>query len=197
MRSGMKPKGWLSAALVPILALSLAFMPACNPNWIGTALADLPVILQIIVQITTIVAAAKGTTVDPNLAAEVQQDATAAQTHFTNADNLYTTYQQATAAQKPALVGQINSELAAGEQQLQAILVAFHVSDSNLQAAVSIAISSALTTAMLIQSLIPPPSAAIAAGRVYAPERPPSPGELKGAVNSGFARYGYAQYQLR
>jgi hypothetical protein len=125
-----------------------------------TALADLPTILQIVTSILSIVSATQGGVVSASVLATVNKYGDEAKSDLQTAQTLITSYQAAASSAKPGILGQIDAALIASENNLNAILTAFHVSDTTLEATIAAALGSAITIVLAIQLLIPPPPAA-------------------------------------
>lgn len=187
------------ASVCTILSLTL-ILAGCSASWINAALADLPVITQVALNIASIVAAAQGkgqsgpavTSQTQNIAAQVKSDLTLVQ-------SLISSYKSSTAAQKPALVQKISAALADVQTNLNAILTAVHVSDAALQATIAAAVGVAVTTIASIESLLPQPVPAPASGavRASAAAKPPSARQLKKQFNAIFAANGFPQAELK
>jgi hypothetical protein len=185
---------FLSAALI---------LAGCSTSWINVALADLPVITEVAVNIASLVAA------DPNgsasgansaAAAEVQTIANQVKSDLALVQSLVSSYQSATAAQKPAVVQKISAALADVQTNLNAILTAVHVNDAALQATITAAVGVAVTTVASIESLLPAspaPVSAPATAKASSGSRPPSAKQLKKQFNAIFAANGFPQAQLK
>jgi hypothetical protein len=185
---------YVPAAVVVPIAVSQS---GCNTAWIQTALNDLPVLIQIAIQILSIVGAAQGKgQIDPTLAAEVQRVGSQVQADLQTLQNLVTSYQAADATAKPGILNQVTVLLGTVQQNLQAMLVAFHVNNQALQNTISTVLAIAMTTILSIQTLLPVSSSSRtlrASGQV----KPMTAHELKMAFNSTVITNGYGQYALR
>jgi hypothetical protein len=152
-------KGAMALAAVGTIPL----MEGCNAQqWIATALADLPTIIQIVTSILGIVAAARGT-VDPGLLATVTTVGTQVQSDLQLANTLVAGYQTAAASAQPGILGKIDAALTTALNNLNSILVAFRVGNSTLEATIAAALGASITIVLAIQALIPPPPAAAVA----------------------------------
>lgn len=141
---------------------SVVGIEGCNAQqWIATALADLPTILQIVTSILSIVSASKGT-IDAGLLTEVNQYGAEVKKDLQLAQTLITSYQTAGATARAGLLGQIDAALNTATGNLNSILTAFHVSDPTLEATISASLGAAITMVLAVQSLMPPPPAAAA-----------------------------------
>jgi N-acetylglutamate synthase/N-acetylornithine aminotransferase len=183
------------------VVLSLALISTgCSAAWLNTAIADVPVILQIVTSIISIVGIAQGNGgISPAMAATLQSGAKQATTDLQLVQKLVTDYQTASAANKPTVLGQIDSALSAATQDLGAILTAAHIENQATQAAITAAVGLALTTVLAIQSLIPAPQGATAArGRMSAsPVKPLTPAQLKTNFNAIVRANGYGQVAIQ
>lgn len=157
----MNRREWLStggkAALVSAAAVSAVGMEGCNAEqWIQTALADLPTIVQIVTSILSIASAAQGG-VPASVLAQVNAYSTEAKNALTTADSVIQSYKAAQASARPGLLGQIDSALVAAQTNLSNILSVFQVTDQTMQATVAAAVGSAITVILAIQALVPAP----------------------------------------
>lgn len=191
------------ASLCTVLSLAL-ILAGCSTSWISTALADLPVITQVALNIASIVAAAQGKgQASPAVIGEVQSIANQVQSDLTLVQNLISNYQNATAAQKPALVQKISAALADVQSNLNAILTAVHVNDAALQATITAAVGVAVSTIASIAALLPaaptpaPASVSSRAAKSTPAFKPPSASELKREFNAIFASGGFPQAQIK
>jgi len=138
--------------LAVVLVLALA-VTGCSAQWISVALADLPVLTQMALNIAALVAtlesgkqlsAAESAAIQ-NISAEAGKDLTLLQTLYNqykaNPDN-------ATLQKIESVIGDIN-------QNLPALLQAAHVSDPTLSARVTAAVNLILTTVNSFAQLIP------------------------------------------
>ncbi len=191
------------ASLCTILCAVL-ILAGCSTSWINAALADLPVITEVAVNIANLVAA--GQSDNPNAtsaansaaAAEVQTIANQVKSDLTLVQSLVTSYQSAAAAQKPAVVQKISAALADVQTNLNSILAAVHVKDAALQATITAAVGVAVTTIVSIESLLPQPAPTSASAvRVSAAVKPPSASQLKKQFNAIFAANGFPQVRLK
>lgn len=187
------------ASVAAVLSLAL-ILAGCSTSWINAALADLPVITQVALNIVSIVAAAQKA--EPNgssgansaAVAEVQDIAAQVKSDLTLVQSLINEYQSAAAAQKPALVQKISVVLAAVQANLSAILAAVHIKDPALQTTISSAVGLAVATVASIASLLPAPTGTVRASNAV---KPPSARQLKKQFNAIFASHGFPQAQLK
>lgn len=199
----------IARASVCVTLAAALILAGCSTSWINAALADLPVITQVALNIASLVAAAQNG--DPNGAsgansaatAEVQTIANQVKSDLTLVQSLISSYQNATAAQKPALVQKISAALADVQTNLNAILSVVHVKDAALQATIAAAVGVAATTIASIVSLLPQPAPGHAsAKRAASPKsraavKPPSASQLKKQFNAIFASNGFPQAELK
>jgi hypothetical protein len=172
------------------IVLSAALIGSgCTP-WIDIAISDIPIVLQIVTSILSIVAIAQGKgQADPAMIAEIQNIAAQAQTDIKTVQSLINDYKAASKADQPGVVGKIDAALSAAQRDLQGLLAAFHVKNTSTQAEVAAGIGLALTTVQAIYSLLPPapPSTAMPTGRTIKktpPHKPRTPADLKTEYNA-------------
>lgn len=183
------------ASLCNVLSLAL-ILAGCSTSWISAVLADLPVITQVALNIASIVAAADGSQVNRAAAAQVQSIANQVKSDLTLVQNLITSYQSATAAERPSIVQKIDAALSDAQSNLNAILTAVHVDNAALQATIVAAVGVAVSTVASIKSLLPA-SASAATARASNPVKPPSAKQLKKQFNAIFLANGFPQAQLK
>lgn len=191
------------ASVCTILSLALV-VAGCSTSWINTALADLPVITEVALNIASLVAGAQsansnGASSANSVATEVQNIAAQVKSDLTLVQSLITSYQSATPAQKPVLVQKISAALADVQTNLNAILTAVHVKDAALQATITAAVGVAVTTIVSIESLLPQPAPAPTPGTVRASHavKPASASQLKKQFNAIFAANGFPQAEVK
>ncbi|MGB6877316.1 MAG: hypothetical protein WBD87_14920 [Candidatus Acidiferrales bacterium] len=195
------------ASVCTILSLAL-ILAGCSVSWINTALADLPVITQVALNIASIVSAADGSQVSPAVATQVQAIANQVKSDLTLVQSLITSYQSATAAEQPGIVQKISAVLSDVQSNLNAILTAVHVNDAALQATIVAAVGVAVTTVASIASLLPaspapaPASSSASAKSTHVAKtrpaiKPPSASQLKKQFNAIFAANGFPQAELK
>jgi hypothetical protein len=182
------------ASLCTILSIAL-ILAGCSVSWISTALADLPVITQVALNIASIVAAAQGKgQASPAVTGEVQGIANQVKSDLTLVQSLITSYQSATAAEQPGIVEQISAALTDMQTNLNAVLTAVHVNDAALQATIVAAVGVAVTTVASIASLLPAAPGTVRANRAV---KPPSASQLKKQFNAIFAANGFPQAEIK
>jgi hypothetical protein len=184
------------ASLCTVLSLAL-ILAGCSASWISAALADLPVITQVALNIASIVAAADGGQVSPAAAAQVQSIANQVKSDLTLVQNLITSYQSATAAERPSILQKIGAALSDVQTDLSAILTAVHVDNAALQATIVAAVGVAVSTIASIDSLLPSSATQTAAPKMTSATKPPSARQLKKQFNAIFLANGFPQAQLK
>lgn len=182
-------KNRLMKGAVCVVLSAAMIIAGCSASWISTALADLPVITQVALNIASLLGAN-----NPNAATQVQAIAKQVGSDLTLVQSLISDYQGATAAEKPALVQKIAAALSDVQSNLNAILSAVHVNDPALQATVVAAVGVAVTTVTSIMSLLPASAGTVRANN---PVKPPSAKELKKEFNAIFVANGFPQAQLK
>ena len=144
-------------ALVFVWSISL-IATGCSAQWISVALADLPVLSQMALNIAALVATLQsGKQLTPaealaiqNISAEASKDLTLLQALY----NAYKAHPSADALQK------IESMIQETNQELPALLQAAHINDPALSARISAAVNLILTSVSSFASLIPQASSA-------------------------------------
>jgi len=170
----------------------------CSSAWLNTAIADIPVIIQIITSILQIVAAAQGKGADPAMIAQVNNIGDEAKKDLQLVQSLVTQYQAASATAKPSLMNQIDSAIGTAQANLNQILVVFHIQDPALQATIAGSVGLALSALLEIQSLIPPPPSAPATRVAVSAKalKPRTAKQLKQEYNFVVQSHGYGQYAI-
>ena len=161
MNSNSKSK----VAIAVVLAISL-FAAGCSAQWISVALADLPVLTQMALNIATLVAALQsGKQISPAEATAIQNISNEASKDLNLLLMLYNQYEanpSASTIQKiENVIGDIN-------QTLPSLLQAAHLSNPTLAARVAAGVNLILTTVSSFAALIPQtlaPSTAQRTGR--------------------------------
>jgi hypothetical protein len=177
MKFNSRPK----AALAVLLAISL-LATGCTAQWISVALADLPVLLQMALNIGSLVTtlqsgqqlSASEAQAIQNISAEASKDLNLLQTLY----NQYQTSPTANALQK------IQSTVADIDQNLPALLQAAHIGDPLLSARVGAAVNLILATVTSFAALIPqasrmPTGRIAAAAQIGKKTTIPQPKDLK------------------
>jgi hypothetical protein len=145
----------------PFLALVLAITLAaagCSAQWINTALQDLPVLMQMALNIATLVstlaagqqASTADTAVIQNISAQASRDLNLLQT-------LYSEYKASPSATTLQKIQNAISDL---NQNLPVMLQSAHISNATLSARIAAAVNLILTTVNSFAALMPQSSAA-------------------------------------
>lgn len=159
MRSHSRSK----AVLVALLSLSL-LATGCSSEWINVALADLPVLVQMALNIGTVVTALQsGQQLSAADAAAIQNISNEAGKDLNLLQTLYNDYKTNANA---ATLQKIQGVIADINTNLPALLQAAHINDAALSTRVTTAVNLILTTVNSFATLIPASGAAAANPRV-------------------------------
>jgi hypothetical protein len=159
MKSNSRPK----TMLIMLLSLSL-LATGCSAQWIKVALADLPVLLQMALNIGTLVTTLQsGQQLSSSEAAEIQNISNEASRDLNLLQTLYNEYE---ASPNPNSVQKIQSAITDINQNLPALLQAAHVSDPVLSARITAAVNLILSTVNSFAALIPQAAAPTMAQKV-------------------------------
>jgi hypothetical protein len=149
--------------LAIVLSISLV-ATGCSAQWISIALADLPVLTQMALNIGTIVATLQsGKQINSAEAAAIQNISAQASKDLNLLETLYNEYQanpSASALQK------IQNVIADIDQSLPTLLQAAHIADPVLSARIAAGVNLILTTVASFAALIPQTSTPLMAQRV-------------------------------
>jgi len=157
----MKSNSRSKTLLVMLLSLSL-LATGCSAQWISVALTDLPVLVQMALNIGTLVTTLQsGNQLSSSEATEVQNIANEASRDLNLLQALYNEYK---ANPSPTTIQKIQSAIVDINQNLPALLQAAHVGDPVLSARITAAVNLILTTVNSFATLIPQ-----SAGSVMAP----------------------------
>jgi len=158
MKCNSRPK----TALAALLAISL-FTTACTAQWISVALADLPVLLQMALNIGSMVTTLQtGQQLSPAEAQAIQNISAEASKDLNLLQTLYNQYQATPTA---SALQKIESTVADISQNLPALLQAAHIADPVLSARMGSAVNLILATVTSFAALIPQ-SSAMPTGRI-------------------------------
>jgi hypothetical protein len=139
-------------ALFVLLSLSL-IATGCSAKWIGVALADLPALLQMALNIGTVVTTLEsGKQISSVESAAIQNISTEASNDLNLLQALYNQYKTAPSA---STLQKIQSAIADMNQSLPALLQASHVSDPVLSTRIAAAVNLILTTVNSFAALLP------------------------------------------
>ncbi|MGA8151769.1 MAG: hypothetical protein WB952_12525 [Terriglobales bacterium] len=140
------------AVLVVLLSLAL-FATGCSAKWISVALADLPVLLQMALNIGTVVTTLEsGQQLTSAEAAAVQNISSQASKDLNLLKTLYNQYKAAPSA---GTLQKIQSAIADMNQNLPALLQASHVSDPVVASRIAAAVNLILSTVNSFATLLP------------------------------------------
>lgn len=142
--------------LVIVLSISL-LATACSAQWISIALADLPVLTQMALNIGTIITTLQsGKQISTADAAAIQNISAQASKDLNLLESLYNEYKS-----NPSTSGlqKIENVIADINQSLPALLQAAHIGDPVLSARVAAGVNLILTTVASFAALIPQTSA--------------------------------------
>ena len=148
----MKPSCRSKVVLVALLAISLV-ATGCSPQWISIALADLPVLLQMALNIgTTVTTLESGQQLSAAEAAAIQNISTEASKDLNLLQSLYNDYKTTA---NVASMQKIQNVIADINTNLPALLQSAHIRDAALAARISAAVNLIVTTVNSFASLIP------------------------------------------
>lgn len=157
----MKTKG-MRGVLAIALALSLA-ATGCSSQWISVALADLPVLVQMALNLATFAETAQGKVISAADEAAIQNISNEASKDLNLLQSLYNEYK---ANPSEAELQKINAAIVVIQQNLPALLQAAHISDAALSAKVTAGVNLILTTVESFAALMPQSSGASSSAAV-------------------------------
>jgi len=138
--------------LAVVLSVSL-LATGCNSQWISVALADLPVLTQMALNIAALVATLQtGAQLNPTEALAIQNISAEASKDLTLLQSLYNQYKANPSADT---LQKIESLIQSTGQNLPTLLQAAHISDPALSARIAAAVNLILTTVNSFALLIP------------------------------------------
>lgn len=153
----MKSHSRSKAVLVVLLAISL-MATGCSAQWISVALADLPVLVQMALNIGTVVTTLQsGQQLTAADAAAIQNISNEASKDLNLLQSLYNDYK---ASASTATLQKIQGVIADINTNLPALLQAAHISDAALSVRITAAVNLILATVNSFASLIPATGAA-------------------------------------
>jgi len=159
----MKSNSRSKTMLVLLLCFSL-LATGCSAEWIKVALADLPVLLQMALNIGTIVTTLQsGQQLSASEAAEIQNISNEASRGLNLLQTLYNEYET---SPSPSTIQKIQNAIADINQNLPALLQAAHVSDPVLSTRIAAAVNLILSTVNSFAALIPNSGASMMAQKV-------------------------------
>ena len=152
----MKSNSRSKVTVVALLLLSL-LATGCSAQWISVALADLPVLVQMALNIGTVVTTLQsGQQLSAADAAAIQNISNEASKDLNLLQALYNDYQ---ANANTATIQKIQGVIADINTNLPALLQAAHISDASLSVRITAAVNLILATVNSFASLIPASSA--------------------------------------
>jgi hypothetical protein len=148
----MKTNSMSKILLSVVLSISL-IATGCSAQWISVALADLPVLTQMALNIAALVATLQsGKQLTPAEALAIQNISAEASKDLTLLQSLYNSYKAAPSADT---LQKIQSLIQDTNRNLPALLQAAHISDPALSARIAAAVNLILTSVSSFASLIP------------------------------------------
>ena len=143
-----------------ITRIALAFAPSisliatgCSAQWVSVALADLPVLTQMALNLAALVATLQsGKQLSPAEALAIQNISAEASKDLTLLQSLYNAYKASPSADT---LQKIESMIQETNRELPALLQASHISDLVLSARITAAVNLILTSVSSFASLIP------------------------------------------
>ncbi|MGA9800102.1 MAG: hypothetical protein WBQ68_13915 [Terriglobales bacterium] len=138
--------------LAVVLSISL-IATGCSAQWISVALADLPVLTQMALNLAALVATLQsGKQLTPAEALAIQNISAEASKDLTLLESLYNAYKASPSADT---LQKIQGMIQQTNQELPALLQAAHISDPALSARIAAAVNLILTSVSSFASLIP------------------------------------------
>jgi hypothetical protein len=173
----MKSNSRSKTLLVMLLSLSL-LATGCSAQWIKVALADLPVLLQMALNMGSLVTTLQsGKQLSPTEAAAIQNISNEAAKDLNLLQTLYNEYKASPGA---ATIQKIQNAIADINQNLPALLQAAHINDPVLSTRVTAGVNLILTTVNSFAALIPQAAGPFTAQKVIRkPATVPRSGDLK------------------
>lgn len=148
----MQSNSMMKSVLAGVLCLALV-ATGCTAQWIGVALADLPVLTQMALNVATLVTTLQsGQQISVNEAAAIQSISTEASKDLNLLQSLYNEYK---ASPDAGTLEKIQNTMAAINQNLPALLAQAHVSDPVMAARITAGVNLILTTVQSFAALMP------------------------------------------
>lgn len=171
-------KKFLCIALLSVVMLNTT---ACNPAWINIALNDLPILVQIALNIVGLKSAVQGQPPSPEEEAAVKNISNEAATDLKLVQTLYQDYKAAPSdSKRDAILAGIQTV----QTNLTGLLATFHVKNDDLQSRVVASVNLVLGVVSSIALLVPgapnPTNAAIGP--------PPTAHTIKARYNANVCR---------
>jgi hypothetical protein len=153
----MQSNSIMKAVLAVVLCVSMA-ATGCTAQWISVALADLPVLTQMALNIAALVATLQsGKQISAAESAAIQNISAEASKDLTLLQTLYDQYKSNPSA---STIQQIQGVIAEINQNLPALLATAHISDPTLATRIAAGVNLILTTVQSFAALIPAVSTA-------------------------------------
>jgi len=173
----MKSNSRSKTLLVMLLSFSL-LATGCSAQWINVALADLPVLLQMALNIGSLVATVQsGKPLSPTESAEIQDISNQASRDLNLLQALYNEYKTSPSA---TTLQKIRNSFADMNHNLPALLQAAHISDPVLSTRITAGVNLILSTVNSFATLIPQPVGPVTAQKVLRkPTAVPHSSDLK------------------
>ena len=171
----MQSNSMMKAMSAGVLCVSL-IATGCTAQWISVALADLPVLTQMALNITSLVVSLRSARhISPADAAAIQNISTEASKDLNLLQSLYNQYK---ASPDAGTLQKIQSTMAEINQNLPALLAAVHISDPVEATRITAGVNLILTTVQSFAALMP---ATVRTARRVAGQKLviPNPGDLK------------------
>lgn len=155
----MQSNSIMKAVLAGVLCVSV-ITTGCTAQWISVALADLPVLTQMALNIASLVSVLQsGKQINAADAAAIQNISAEASKDLNLLQTLYNEYKSSPDAGTLAKIQDVIAEI---NQNLPALLAAAHISDAVLATRIEAGVNLILTTVQSFATLIPTASATTA-----------------------------------
>jgi hypothetical protein len=172
----MKSNSMHRMILALMLSISL-IATGCSAQWISVALADLPVLTQMALNLAALVATLQsGKQLTPAEALAIQNISAEASKDLTLLQSLYNAYK---ASPSVDALQKIEALIQETNQNLPALLQAAHISDPALSARITAAVNLIVTSVSSFASLIPQSSSSVAPKTARKNTAIPQPKDLK------------------
>ena len=167
-----------------IVCILMVCLVACTtPTWVKDAEADLPEVLNILVEVLPLISAATGSAVPTQVETDIQL-----------AESLYAAYKK---NPSPSLLPGLQNAVAAAQADINQILASLHIADANTQKTIIASLGVAAAVLAAIASNIPvAPTTALAAKTSVVKLRVPKPAEVRASFNAIIAAGGHPELQL-
>jgi hypothetical protein len=139
-------------AVLAVILCAAMLATGCTAQWISVALADLPVLAQMALNIATLVSALNGKQPSAREVSAIRNISATAQTELSTLQGLYSQYK---ANPEASRLQKIQAVIAGIQQQLPEQLQAAHISDPALAAKVTAAVGLILSTVESFAALMP------------------------------------------